>query len=47
MTLISLGNQAKNENVTSDPWLRAASLKARIRTDISQVRKDVEITVLL
>lgn len=31
MTLISLGNQAKNENVTSDPLLRASPLKARMR----------------
>lgn len=41
MTLISLGNQAKNENVTSDPLLRASPLKARTRTDISQIRKDM------
>lgn len=41
MTLISLGNQAKNGNVTSDPLLRASPLKARIRTDISQIRKDM------
>lgn len=39
MTLISLGNQAKKENVTSDPLLRA--LKARIRTYISQIRNDI------
>lgn len=31
MTLISLGNQAKNENVTQDPLLRACPLKARMR----------------
>lgn len=39
MTLISLGNQAKKENVTSDPLLRA--LKARVRTYISQIRNDI------
>lgn len=47
MTLISLGNQAKNENVTSYPLLRASPLKARIRKIYPGSERHVEITGVL
>lgn len=41
MTLISLGNQAKNENVTSDPLLKASPFESQDEKDKSWIRRDM------